>query len=89
MNDEEQLEHEATELTPEEEQQRIGEDHEAWLEMKRQEPVEATSDAEIDAFDAAARRRFETQLVRERYAEPRPGSAEAEAAVRDAIKQGK
>jgi hypothetical protein len=58
-------------------------------EVYREAPAEALTDAELTAFDAAARQRFEAGLSAERYSEPRPGSAEAEAAVRDAIRQGK
>ena len=53
------------------------------------------TDAEIDAFDAKAREGFEhilkiTQALREarkKEEDPQPGSPEAEAAVKDAIKQ--
>lgn len=55
------------------------------------------TDAEIDAFDQHAKENFEqtlkmTQALREAWrpqdAEPKPGTPEAEAALKDAIKQG-
>jgi hypothetical protein len=57
---------------------------------------EKITDEEIDAFDAKARDGFEhmlriTQALREARAkevEPKPGSDEAQAAIKDAIKQG-
>lgn len=61
---------------------------------------ETLTDAEIDAFDQKAREQFE-QSLRMTYAlrlalqreipadDPRPGTPEAEAAVREAIKQGR
>ena len=52
--------------------------------IHRQPPAEAITEAELDAFDAIARASFERELAK--HPDIRPGSKEAEDAVRDAIR---
>jgi hypothetical protein len=53
---------------------------------ERTAPTEGITEAEIEEFDKVARASFEREWPK--HLEVRPGSAEAEAAVRDAIRQG-
>lgn len=52
--------------------------------VEREAPAEGITDAEIEAFDKTARESFERDLSK--HTEIRPGSKEAEEAIRSAIR---